>query len=60
MSETKSTQPDDPCVWMIVYEDAEREHETFSGCGATNAAHRRFEAVKRTYNCHLFVRVARG
>jgi len=55
-----TTLVDDPCVWMIVYEDAERPPETFSGCGATQAAHRRFADVKQSWNCHLFVRVAIG
>jgi hypothetical protein len=51
---------DDPCVWAILYEDAEVGPEIFTGCGATTAAHRRFDLVKTGYNCHLFVRVAKG
>ena len=51
---------DDPCVWAILYEDAERVPEIFQGCGATLAAHARFDAVKQTWNCHLFVPVAKG
>ena len=50
----------DPCHWMIVYDDAEVRAERFSGSGATEAAHRRFDQVKTGYNCHLFVRVAKG
>jgi len=52
--------PDDPCVWAIIYEDAEVSPEIFTGCGATDAAHRTFNTVKTGYNCHLFVRVAIG
>lgn len=60
MSVQEHTPPDDPCEWLILYADRDRHPEVFSGCGATDAAHRRFDAVKQTWNCKLFVRVARG
>jgi hypothetical protein len=50
--------PDDPCVWLIRYAEAGIPDEVFTGTGATNAAHRRFEQVRVSYNVHLFVRVA--
>jgi hypothetical protein len=49
---------DDGEAWLILYEDTDREYELFSGCGATKAAHRRFEQLLVTWNCHLFRRVA--
>ena len=45
-------------VWMIVYDDAERQHETFSGHGAHDAALRRFDDAALNWNCHLFERIA--
>lgn len=52
--------PEDPTVWLITYAEAGIPHELFSGCGATDAAHRRFEQIRVGYNCHLFVRAARA
>ncbi len=40
--------------------DSPNETTPCGGCGATEAAHRRFEAVRQTWNCKLFVMVARG
>lgn len=51
---------DDPCVWLIRFAEAGVPDELFDGCGATEAAHRRFEQVKIGYDCALFVRVAIG
>ena len=51
-------EPDDPCAWLILYDDVDRRPEVFSGCGATLAAHARFNQVVQTWNCHLFVKVA--
>ncbi len=52
--------PEDPCVWMITYSESGIPPEVFSGCGATEAAHRRFDLVRNGYDCSLFVRVAKG
>lgn len=49
---------DDGEAWLILYEDADQKHELFSGCGATDAAHSRFEQLSITWSCHLFRRVA--
>lgn len=51
---------DDPCVWLIFFEDTEVRPEIFSGCGATEAAHKRFDQVRTGYNCRLFVMVTKG
>lgn len=52
-------EPYDP-AWIIKFDDAEMPDEFFAEAGATEAALRRFEAVRLTYNCHLFCRVAVG
>lgn len=49
------TEADD--AWIIVYEDAEMPDEKFSGHGATEAATNRFDAMRVSWNCHLFKRV---
>lgn len=49
---------DDGEVWIIYYDDRDREIELLSGCGATEAARRRYEQLSVTWNCHLFRRVS--
>ena len=51
-------EPSDEEVWLIWYEDQDRKPELFSGCGATEAAKRRYEQLSITWNCHLFRKVS--
>jgi hypothetical protein len=50
----------DECPHMIVFDDADREPLTFAGCGARQAAMKTWEQISRSWNAHLFVRVARN
>ncbi len=60
---SRSTSPSPPSAeppddaWIIVYEDPEMPDEKFSGFGATEAAGKRFDAIRVSWNCHLFRRV---
>lgn len=44
-------------AWIIWFEDADREPETFVGFGARDAAQRRYDQVTVSWNAHLFERV---
>lgn len=39
--------------WLIWFEDAEMDPETFSGCGAEDAAKRRYNQLLGNWTCHL-------
>jgi hypothetical protein len=41
-------------AWAILYEDPDHGNEVFSGAGAEQAAVRRFEQARQTWNCTLF------
>ena len=45
---------------IIVFDDADRPNEMFSGAGARPAALRRWEQISVSWNAHLFVRVERN
>lgn len=45
---------------IIVFDDADRPDEKFSGAGARPAALRRWEQISVSWNAHLFVRVERN
>ena len=48
--------PDDG-AYLIRFDDAEREDESFVGCGAKDAALRYYEQVSDSWNAHLYVKV---
>ena len=50
----------DECPHIIVFDDADQSDEYFCGAGARPAALRRLEQISRSWNAHLFVRVARN
>lgn len=41
-------------AWAILFEDPDHGNETFFGEGAAEAALRRFEQARQTWNCTLF------
>lgn len=45
---------------IIVFDDADRPDEKFSGAGARPAALRRWQQISMSWNAHLFVRVERN
>lgn len=45
---------------IIVFDDADRPNEVFSGAGARPAALRRWEQISVSWNAHLFVRVEKN
>ncbi|MFV3386628.1 hypothetical protein ACNFCJ_14550 [Pseudomonas sp. NY15364] len=45
---------------IIVFDDADRPNEMFSGAGARPAALRRWQQISVSWNAHLFVRVERN
>lgn len=51
---------DDPNVWLLWYYDQDRRVEIFSGCGATHAAHRRFDMQRSAWSCALFKMMERS
>lgn len=45
---------------IIVFDDADRPNEMFSGAGARPAALRRWQQISVSWNAHLFVRIERN
>jgi hypothetical protein len=41
-------------VWLLRFDDPEREDEVFMGAGATHAALERYRTALYSWNCHLF------
>jgi hypothetical protein len=41
-------------AWMIVFEDADRRPQTFTGEGAEVAAHTTYARLNGNWNMHLF------
>lgn len=58
LAEAATTIETPDAAWIIWFEDADRKAEVFTGHGATEAAHRRFEQISLSWNAHLFQRVA--
>ena len=44
-------------AWLIYFDDANRKPELFTGEGAEQAAHRRYDALLTNWNCHLFQKI---
>jgi hypothetical protein len=46
------------CAWLIYFDDRDMPPEIFTGCGAEDAAHKRFKMVSGNWNCTLFQSVS--
>lgn len=55
---SQTMPPDTEIAWLIYYDDKDMPVEVFSGCGAEDAARRRFDRQRGRWTMHLFKEVA--
>ena len=46
-------------IWVLVFDDVDRQPEYFSGYGAERAARNAWRERSRNWNCHLLATVSR-
>ncbi len=57
LAELSAPAQDDDAVWIVWFEDTDREPVIFSGEGATDAAYAYFNQCQHAWTSHLFKRV---
>lgn len=50
MADTRSVEE---VIWVIFYDDADKRPEFFTGEGAADAAHKRYQQMRGAWDCHL-------